>query len=534
MSRTPEEMQELRRLIHALHEQCITSEESARLEEWICRDKEARRFYVRYMNLYAGLRWRNMQEPPSENTLPTDMPKSYRVPVLGLLGSAFQVGTHFLTRSFVLTLLLAIGLPSIVLLVLLIDLPRQPVPPAPVAAGPEHVAPAQPVVLVAKITQSSQTVWEKEDGDLTPGTNLAAGRVLQLREGLAELTFNDGAQVILRGPATFRIDDRGSGFLSAGSLAATVPPKASGFTIQTPLASVVDLGTEFGVSVGTDGTCETHVFMGQVELGTRPNKQEPTRIIEKLSAGQAVKLQSIDSGKTIEINRIDSMPEHFSRRVPPKTNEGLPEPRIIFAHHGDNDPMTEGWKLAWPGKTGNKRNISSVGPIDDNGTAAWLMDDRSKKQGIHYRIMKAKGLTPELMSEAQAKGWVLRARIKVSGPRPVRFGLGFCSYWENSRHWIMRPTIDKDGQQRLYLPGANSLGPKSIADIPNSLNRYIDYEMRYHPATDDADVFVDGQFVATVHGMVLSDENLIRFGTFKGRPAEMSCVLAEWGILDEP
>ena len=38
------------------------------------------------------------------------------------------------------------------------------------------------------------------------------------------------------------------------------------FVIHTPTATVTDLGTEFGVTVDTNGTTETHVFQGKVTL----------------------------------------------------------------------------------------------------------------------------------------------------------------------------------------------------------------------------------------------------------------------------
>jgi hypothetical protein len=49
-----------------------------------------------------------------------------------------------------------------------------------------------------------------------------------------------------------------------GKLAAAVPRAARGYTIITPTAEVVDLGTEFGVSVDRSGASEVHVFDGEV------------------------------------------------------------------------------------------------------------------------------------------------------------------------------------------------------------------------------------------------------------------------------
>ena len=74
------------------------------------------------------------------------------------------------------------------------------------------------------------------------------------------------AKVILAAPASFEISDAGHGFLRMGSLTATVPHEDAGFTIDTPSARVVDLGTEFGVAVEKTGQSEIHVFVGSVTV----------------------------------------------------------------------------------------------------------------------------------------------------------------------------------------------------------------------------------------------------------------------------
>ena len=43
-----------------------------------------------------------------------------------------------------------------------------------------------------------------------------------------------------------------------------MPRFARGYTILTPTAEVVDLGTEFGVDVDDSGASEVHVFDGDV------------------------------------------------------------------------------------------------------------------------------------------------------------------------------------------------------------------------------------------------------------------------------
>ena len=109
------------------------------------------------------------------------------------------------------------------------------------------------------------------NAEWTDGVDRAAGTVLppgwlRLKSGLAQVEFVSGARVILEGPAEFRLVAPLEGFCQAGRLTAEVPGQAIGFRIGSPKVAVVDLGTEFGMEVHSDGGADVHVFRGQVEL----------------------------------------------------------------------------------------------------------------------------------------------------------------------------------------------------------------------------------------------------------------------------
>lgn len=123
---------------------------------------------------------------------------------------------------------------------------------------------------VATITSSDDCQWQVlgEAVRLRPGTKLLAQNALNLISGTAEITFADGAMVVLEGPATFVVEQAGRAKLDLGKLVASVPLQAVGFTIATPTAEIIDLGTEFGVQVADEGTSEVHVLKGAVETRT--------------------------------------------------------------------------------------------------------------------------------------------------------------------------------------------------------------------------------------------------------------------------
>jgi hypothetical protein len=98
-----------------------------------------------------------------------------------------------------------------------------------------------------------------------PSRDMQAGKILRLERGLAEIEFDQGARVILQGPASLELISASAGLLRYGTLTARVPARARGFTVISPGGKIVDLGTEFGLSVNDGGTTTVRVFKGEVE-----------------------------------------------------------------------------------------------------------------------------------------------------------------------------------------------------------------------------------------------------------------------------
>jgi len=88
---------------------------------------------------------------------------------------------------------------------------------------------------------------------------------LKLLSGFAILHFDNGAKVVVEGPARFTPQPGGIA-LADGSLSALVPPPARGFCVQTRRATIIDLGTEFGVHTGDNGNTDLEVFQGRVSV----------------------------------------------------------------------------------------------------------------------------------------------------------------------------------------------------------------------------------------------------------------------------
>ena len=527
---SPEEHAELRRLIQESLDERRTPEGYARLQEWICRDEEAGRIYVQYMQLHARL-YSNMAQIPDPTPCP--LQEGTRVsgtPIVSFLGSTFRACGNFLSQSFVLTLLLTIGLPCILLVVLMIHIGSQPVPvQRAVIQRPQQA----PQVIAAHITRTHQCVWVGNHSGVSINRSLTAGQLLELREGLVEITFTDGARALLEGPVTFHINSGNRGFLRSGKLVAYVPKGAEGFVIATPSATVIDLGTEFGVSVEQNGTTEACVFKGQVDVSIESTSEGQKKIHRGVDAGKAVRVVATTNGEpSPRIEPIAVTSTHFVRHIA----DPLPEPTIIFAHNGDTDPVTEGW-VPRHSDTDRKKPYYA-GPVNKNGTQAWSMRAPKNGRSIYYVINNSKTLTPELLKEAKEKGWVLRTRVWVNPalppPASIDKGLFLCSFRDDdSLGGAIRVSLDREGNQ-ILLPNDNTPDVSKRFLISGSRDQYVDYEIRCHPHEKSMEVYANGQFL--FQGWMNTDKApfaVIRFGMDRLTQSDIRCALVEWGILGE-
>lgn len=138
----------------------------------------------------------------------------------------------------------------------------------------------------ARLVAAVDVDWQGNSRTEAPNTSLLPGAALSLgdfalAEGTIELEFGDGARVSIQGPAKFELRNGGHIHLASGNLVARIPEEALGFVVTTPEAEVVDLGTEFGLSVGEDGRTDIHVLDGLVEvLPVRGDGEEGIQISE--------------------------------------------------------------------------------------------------------------------------------------------------------------------------------------------------------------------------------------------------------------
>lgn len=145
---------------------------------------------------------------------------------------------------------------------------------------------SHPVASIDVGSAKVRLVDGEDDAGRAVGSKLYAGNRIRLSQGHVTLPFAEGAIVTLAGPADLEVRTGGHAVLHRGQLIATVPKGARGFTVGTPRADIVDLGTQFGVNVGASRQTHVIVFEGVVEvLQTANGKHEPER--HRLTEGEA-------------------------------------------------------------------------------------------------------------------------------------------------------------------------------------------------------------------------------------------------------
>lgn len=262
---------ELNRLILSAIDGTISQEEFSSLKQRIRENPEAAEHYIQFMMLYACLRqpgqisthfireagtkdpvldeniWKELAY--FEHTAQTlEIPKPpQRIPeVIQPKAVPIKIQHHVSKIPLIVSFLsLAASLAMIVYVIYFYPRTSHPV--------------------VGVLTGQIGAQWKQPSGILEIGADLHAGS-MHLVKGLAYMRLDSGAEVLVEAPAEFELLPVNGLSLTYGKIVAKVGRDAVGFTVNTPLSKVLDMGTEFGVSVEESGIEQIHVFKGEIAL----------------------------------------------------------------------------------------------------------------------------------------------------------------------------------------------------------------------------------------------------------------------------
>lgn len=245
---------DLPQLFAALADRTIDEHGLATLEAVLLSDRLARDEFRRWMGMEAVLSW-----GLGDALLPTPRPAAREIQ--GGLDNA----PHGATPRFLNKLLSrAAALAGLVIASV-----------AGIAFVTNHWAP--PAATLTDV--SADAAWEGQ-GLLRCGQSVPSGP-LRLSRGSAQLRFASGAVVALNAPALVEVLAGDRLFLRSGRIVPHVPSVAKGFTVVSPGGEIIDLGTEFSVSVDDKGKTDVYVIDGEVDVvgghGIRSPQQRMTQ-----------------------------------------------------------------------------------------------------------------------------------------------------------------------------------------------------------------------------------------------------------------
>jgi ferric-dicitrate binding protein FerR (iron transport regulator) len=244
MNLTDQETLELNELCSALVDGAITDAQRARLGPWLRDSEAARQFYVRYLGLSASLMgYAGEMQSEQPDRAPPRVRGTWWIAALVASAAAVVAAAVTLWLSY------------------------------PAARdGEVSVAEQEGDEFVARLTGGKDCEWTGRQTALKVGDHVRSGERLELAKGVAEITFDSGAQLVLEAATDLEVHSAWNATLHHGTLKASAPAQAVGFRVAGPTVDVVDLGTDFSMVAERDRMTEVYVLKGSVEATPRDDK----------------------------------------------------------------------------------------------------------------------------------------------------------------------------------------------------------------------------------------------------------------------
>ena len=149
------------------------------------------------------------------------------------------------------------------------------------------------------INESGDADWYTENRTHSDPSSLCRGDTIRLNAGSLRILFEHGTSLTLQAPAVLEVQDAMLARIHRGSIRVLVAKGAEGFSIATPIAKVVDLGTEFGVRVDHRGGTDVVVFQGAVDVEGRSIENGPPQLAKRLTTGEAMRLDELGTASRL-------------------------------------------------------------------------------------------------------------------------------------------------------------------------------------------------------------------------------------------
>jgi ferric-dicitrate binding protein FerR (iron transport regulator) len=257
-------------------DESLTPLQHQELESLLAESATARRLYASYFKQTACLRWLCLEQLAMTSDRAAQDPASIEPATAGRRAKSWAIAAGLACTLALVAIgwqLLGVGKPA--------SFAENPLASSNRDAARQTAAGAGEV---ATITGLRDVRWSHDDDTDRLLSRCRVGDELQLQAGAAELTFDAGVQLTVFGPAQFEITSATSIRCVRGRITTLVNERGKGFSIETPQAKVVDLGTQFGLDISEDGQTQVVVFQGSVDLtcsNENAANKPPTRRLEQ-------------------------------------------------------------------------------------------------------------------------------------------------------------------------------------------------------------------------------------------------------------
>jgi len=278
------------------------------------------------------------------------------------------------------------------------------------------------------------------------------GARIALQSGMAKVTFDCGAEVVLEGPCDFVAREPMVGFLKSGRITADVPRRAFAFAIFSPNVDFVDLGTSFGLNVGDQGHTELHVFRGEVLCSRADGGEKNRNTVYHVTANKAVEFRADEGTPTNIAMNERQFSEHIDLRHGETAFDGkLPATNLALWLYADTGVVTD----------------------SHQGVISWrdilYGDNQSGEDAIQVEESARPRLVPDALAGQPAirfdgeSDYLLTTPLATTDDQTVAFVCPFSMTAVNkSRRWGGQ-ILDYDGPPSRYLsdtlePGVLQIG----------------------------------------------------------------------------
>jgi ferric-dicitrate binding protein FerR (iron transport regulator) len=463
---------ELKSIVNRLLDGGISLLEQERLDAMLCASSEAREEYISLLEVHDRL------QSQSVPWLPIRRPREEAEPSPVERSLIAEYRTHV---SAILAVVLLIGLG---LQMAPLTFSHKKVVSRTGANHDEAVAAGVVEHIAEVVSESDGCRFFIEGSGRGERGRIRNGETLRLSAGRLRVDFRSGVTLTMRAPSavTFVSAKRARALL--GGMKAYVGESAHGFTISTPVADIIDLGTVFGVNIDPAGNTDVAVFAGAVDVVPTVHLDDDFNSI-RLQSGEAARLN--DRGS---LTRVDSIADDlFPTFV---KSESPPNEAIISDAYDNLDPLSREKKYRivrggmsedaksfadriaheWNGVTSDGMPSYLVGGDyiamfnDDQINSDFQMTVKLKAPANLYILMDEEVVTPEWLE----RDFELTGHLIGLDGGPSRFGLN-----ENWTSWAPDVGAGKSIDRRFKIwhrqvahPGEIRLGPNLSLGAPQS------------------------------------------------------------------